>query len=82
MFIHESNPCDEGVIKAAKSDIRCKQSSKYWVLSASILGSSMAFIDGSVVNVALPAIQTNLSATVSDMQWVVNAYAVVLGDSP
>jgi EmrB/QacA subfamily drug resistance transporter len=38
----------------------------------------MAFIDGTVVNVALPALQTNLNATVVDVQWVVEAYALFL----
>ena len=40
-------------------------------LVATILGSSMAFIDGSVVNVALPVLQGNLHATVTDLQWIV-----------
>ncbi len=52
--------------------------SRPWVLAATILGSSMAFIDGSVVNVALPAIQADLSASVSATQWVVNAYMLML----
>jgi EmrB/QacA subfamily drug resistance transporter len=49
-----------------------------WVLAATILGSSMAFIDGTVVNVALPALQAALGATVSDVQWVVESYALFL----
>ncbi len=49
-----------------------------WVLVATILGSSMAFIDGTVVNVALPALQTSLHATVSDVQWAVESYALLL----
>jgi EmrB/QacA subfamily drug resistance transporter len=49
-----------------------------WVLAATILGSSMVFIDGTVVNVALPALQTALNATVTDVQWVVEAYALFL----
>jgi EmrB/QacA subfamily drug resistance transporter len=48
------------------------------ILAATILGSSMVFIDGTVVNVALPALQTNLNATVVDVQWVVEAYALFL----
>ena len=62
-----------------------------WILAATILGSSMAFIDGTVVNVALPALQFGLHATLSDVQWVVESYALslaallliggVLGDS-
>ena len=49
-----------------------------WILTATILGSSMAFIDGTVVNVALPALQTGLHATLSDVQWVVESYALFL----
>ncbi|MEO7030314.1 MAG: MFS transporter, partial [Acidobacteriaceae bacterium] len=49
-----------------------------WVLAASILASSMAFIDGTAVNVALPALQTALHATVGDVQWVIESYALFL----
>jgi hypothetical protein len=49
-----------------------------WVLLATILGSSMAFIDGTVVNVALPVLQLDLKATVADVQWVVEAYSLFL----
>jgi EmrB/QacA subfamily drug resistance transporter len=45
---------------------------------ATILGSSMAFIDGTVVNVALPVLQTELHATATDVQWVVEAYSLFL----
>src|SRR6187551_2428108 len=48
-------------------------------LVASILGSSMAFIDGSVVNVALPSIQADLGGGLATQQWVVNAYLLTLG---
>src|ERR1700728_3482798 len=49
-----------------------------WVLAASILGSSMAFIDGTAVNVALPALQSALHASITDVQWVVESYALML----
>lgn len=52
---------------------------KKWALAATIIGSGMAFINGSVVNVALPAIQTSLDASVADMQWVVSIYTFILG---
>jgi EmrB/QacA subfamily drug resistance transporter len=45
-----------------------------WVLPATILGSSMSFIDGSVVNVALPAMQHSLGTSFGALQWVVNGY--------
>jgi EmrB/QacA subfamily drug resistance transporter len=48
------------------------------VLAATILGSSMAIIDGTVVNVALPGLQNDLGATVAEVQWVVEAYALFL----
>jgi len=50
-----------------------------WTLIASILGSSMAFIDGSVVNVALPSIQAELGGGLATQQWVVNSYLLTLG---
>jgi EmrB/QacA subfamily drug resistance transporter len=50
-----------------------------WILVATILGSSMAFIDSTVVNVALPALQANFHATVVDVQWVVESYGLLLG---
>ena len=49
-----------------------------WVLLATILGSSLVFMDGTVVNVALPEIQHNLNASVTTLQWVVEAYALTL----
>jgi len=49
-----------------------------WILLATILGSSMVFIDSSVVNVALPRLQTDLNATATQVQWVVEAYALFL----
>src|SRR5258708_29908079 len=49
-----------------------------WILAATILGSSMAFIDGTVVNVALPAVQINFHASVVDVQWAVESYGWLL----
>src|SRR5438034_3003708 len=54
-------------------------SRKGWTLVATILGSSLTFIDGTVVNVALPALQASLHATITDVQWVIEAYALFLG---
>lgn len=55
------------------------QKNGIWILIATILGSSMAFIDSSVVNVALPRLQTDLNTTSANVQWVVEAYALFLG---
>src|SRR6266566_5504076 len=72
------SPCDEAVIHAGVAAVPCAKSSAPWILAATILGSSMAFIDGTVVNVALPALQRSLHASVVDLQWVVEAYALLL----
>jgi len=71
-------PCDEGVIRSAPNVTPCVPRVGLWVLVATILGSSMAFIDGSAVNVALPVIQRDLNATSSDAQWIVEAYSLFL----
>jgi EmrB/QacA subfamily drug resistance transporter len=54
-------------------------STRRWTLAATIVGSSMTFIDATVVNVALPALQRDLGATITDVQWVIEAYALFLG---
>src|SRR6202047_1420946 len=54
-------------------------SANRWVLGATILGASMPFIDATVVNVALPALQADLHATITEVQWVIEAYALFLG---
>jgi EmrB/QacA subfamily drug resistance transporter len=56
----------------------CEKSARPYVLAATILGSSMAFIDGTVVNVALPALQSAFHATAIDVQWVIESYALFL----
>src|SRR5690242_277218 len=72
------DPCDESVIHSRSAPAPCARSRGRWVLAATILASSMAFIDGTVVNVALPALQTNLNATALDVQWVIEAYSLFL----
>jgi EmrB/QacA subfamily drug resistance transporter len=70
-------PCDEAAI-LSKPCVASSLTNARWVLAATILGSSMAFVDGTVVNVALPALQSGLGATMSEVQWVVEAYALFL----
>jgi EmrB/QacA subfamily drug resistance transporter len=50
----------------------------HWVLAVSVLGSGMAFLDGTVVNVALPAIGRDLDATTSALQWILDGYLLTL----
>jgi EmrB/QacA subfamily drug resistance transporter len=73
-------PCDAGVIRATPAfPAVLSQKRKRLTLAATILGSSMALIDGSVVNIALPAIQQGLHADAASTQWIVNAYLLLLG---
>ena len=71
-------PC-ESIGRAAQNAVPCGQRARPWVLTATILASSMAFIDSTAVNVALPALQANLHATVVDVQWVIESYGLFLG---
>src|SRR5579859_5507900 len=69
-------PCEESAARVARGALQpCKGP---WVLIATILASSMTFIDGTVVNVALPALQGALHAPATDIQWVVESYALLL----
>ena len=72
-------PCDEAVIRSAGAGVPCAATAKAWILAATILASSMAFIDSTVVNVALPALQNSFQANVVDVQWVVESYGLFLG---
>jgi len=71
-------PCDEGAIRCESRVPATARPSGPWVLAATIIGSSLAFIDGTVVSVALPAIAREFAATGSEVQWVVEAYALSL----
>lgn len=71
-------PCDEGVIRSTPARAPCSRASEPWILAATILGSSLAFIDGTVVNVALPVLQATFGATATEVQWVVESYALFL----
>jgi EmrB/QacA subfamily drug resistance transporter len=72
-------PCDGAQLHAARFRVACPQRDKPWVLASAILGSSLAFIEGSVVNLALPAIQHELDIDSAAVQWVMNAYLLTLG---
>jgi EmrB/QacA subfamily drug resistance transporter len=72
------DPCSRAVIQSGKSSAGCQKLQGRWVLVATILASSMAFIDGTVVNVALPFLQRDLNATAIGVQWVVESYSLFL----
>ena len=71
-------PCDEGSVLSLPCQSPVTPEVGRWVLAATIVGSSMVFIDGTVVNVALPILLKEFSATLSEVQWVVEAYALLL----
>jgi EmrB/QacA subfamily drug resistance transporter len=71
-------PCDEAVIRSQIATAPCRKKTGVWVLAATILASSMAFIDSTVVNVALPALQNSFGASVVGVQWVVESYGLTL----
>jgi EmrB/QacA subfamily drug resistance transporter len=71
-------PCDQAAIRSIVPAANCVASQKPWVLLATILASSITYIDVSVVNIALPAIENNLATSVTVIQWLVNAYTLCL----
>jgi EmrB/QacA subfamily drug resistance transporter len=72
------SPCDEGVVRSQSACTQRVPDKGMWVLIATILGSSIAFIDGSIVNIALPVIQRDFNATSANMQWIIEVYLLFL----
>jgi EmrB/QacA subfamily drug resistance transporter len=58
--------------------VRLRSAAGRWVVLATVLGSGMAFLDATVVNIALPAIGRDFNAPLSSLQWTVNAYTLTL----
>jgi EmrB/QacA subfamily drug resistance transporter len=69
---------DECALRTATNSGPVAPEAQIWVLAATILGSSIAFIDGTVVNVALPTLQRDFHATSANLQWVIEAYSLFL----
>ena len=65
-------------MSASRPDVRFGSAAGRWVIAATVLGSGMAFLDGTVVNVALPTIADDLDAGLSGLQWTLDAYLVTL----
>jgi EmrB/QacA subfamily drug resistance transporter len=78
VIIKMKAPCDEILIRSRSPGTPCAKDSGPWILAATILGSSMAFIDGTIVNVAAPRFQSTFHANVVDVQWVIEAYGLFL----
>jgi EmrB/QacA subfamily drug resistance transporter len=80
MTTAQPGPCDGAQVRAAAApDHPLSAGRKRWVLAATVLGSSLTFIDGSALGVALPAVQRDLAAGTASVQWVSNAYLLALG---
>ena len=73
-----SPPCDTGIIRGAPETPGCASYARRWVLATTVLGSSIAFVEAAGINVALPAIQEGLGATVAEMQWIASIYTLFL----
>ena len=71
-------PCDEAVARSTLAGTPCAPGAEPWILAATILASSLVFVDGTVVNVALPQLQRAFDATIFQSQWVVESYALFL----
>lgn len=71
-------PCDEGLMASERSCVPHSSAQGGWILAATILGSTMVFIDSTVVNVAASALQATFHASVVDVQWVVESYGIFL----
>jgi EmrB/QacA subfamily drug resistance transporter len=78
MISNTKLPCEEGVVLSRPEVKDCGRLTGKWVLAASVLGSSLTFIDGTAVNVVLPVLQRELGATMAQAQWIVEAYALML----
>ena len=73
-----ARPCERGTIQSIRVVQDCAVGAKPWVLLATILASSIAYIDESIVNVALPTIETDLATSAIVVQWLINAYTLSL----
>ena len=78
MLSNVRSPCDEALVRSQREAKDCGPIVGRWVLAAAILGSSITFIDGTVVNVALPVLQSELRASVAEAQWIIESYALTL----
>jgi len=79
MALHRPLCPDGRAARAPEATAPCAEAARPFVLAATIIASAMAFIDGTLVHIALPAIRADLGSSFAALQWVVNAYALMLG---
>ena len=73
------HPCDLVPQCPDRRTEPCDERKRPWVLATAVLGSSLAFLEGSIVGLALPAMQAELLLTSEEVQWISNAYLLVFG---
>lgn len=73
-----ASPAGAGA-RAGPAGVRYSSTAGRWVIAATVLGSGVAFLDSTVVNVALPTISRDLHTGLSDLQWITDAYLLTLG---
>src|ERR1700737_3789951 len=78
MSLAIASACDEDIIRSAAAQAPSSVPARPWILATTILASSMVFIDGTVVNVALPALQREFGAIAAQAQWIIESYALFL----
>lgn len=71
-------PSDDAVMRSAPETPGCASHAKRWVLGSTILGSSVVFVEGSVINIALPAIQDGVHTSVAELQWIGSVFTLLL----
>jgi EmrB/QacA subfamily drug resistance transporter len=74
----EPSPADPKGRPAPAGEVAFESTAGRWVLAVTVLGSGMAFLDGTVVNVALPHIGRDFNASTSTLQWILNGYLLTL----
>jgi EmrB/QacA subfamily drug resistance transporter len=78
MINPQPRPCESAIIGTIPAAPDRAKATQRWVLAATVLGSTMAYVDESVVTVALPTIERDLDTSLAAMQWVVNAYTLCM----
>jgi EmrB/QacA subfamily drug resistance transporter len=74
----DESPTATRAVPAAVDEVAFGSTAGRWVLLVTVIGSGMAFLDGTVVNVALPSIGRDLGASTSALQWILNGYMLTL----
>src|SRR5437016_8631877 len=75
---HDAPAIERGSSDAVDEEVTFDSTAGRWVLAVAVLGSGMAFLDGTVVNVAVPDIGRDLGASTSALQWILNGYLLTL----